>query len=1204
MTDTDPTMDHAAAMPEDGPSHGGDPGMIAEHEAMMKLVLDSEVTHRAVKDGAWSNPSTWAGGKVPGKDAVVLIGDGMDVTYDVSSSASIDKIRIDGELGFSTSKSTLLKVDTMVVTGDGRLEIGTEGNPIDGGVTARIMFADNGAVGHTSWDPTQLHRGLVAHGSVEMHGEEKASHVKLAIDPQKGQTKITLAEVADNWRPGDKIVLTGTEWQPNLPGGRTPPSQDEVLTIKSIVGKVVTFEEPLRYDHDTPAGDLKAYVANLSRSIVFESENADLHHRGHVMFMHNEDVQVANVAFLDLGRTDKSIQLDDRIVRPDGDAPGGYRGSKTPLDDVDNPRGRYPVHVHRAGDDIDGSPAVVEGSVVWGSPGWGFVSHDSYADFKDNVALEAYGAAYVAEVGNETGTWSRNISIGTDGRKPLRGIAQDSAAQDFAFEGDGFWINGRLIAADHNVAAGSRGAGFQWFGRGHEQLDVDVDNLDHPEIAGIRDHLPAWMPALEDFVGNEAFASADAISILRRGFEQGHDERSVIRDFIGWAVETGINISYSTNYLIRNARFYGAESNKTTTGLIVAKNSESVALHDVSFDGFDTGVRLDKIFDQPRKSADPDHQFAFIDVTFKDVGKAYGGKFNPSVDKVVSGGSLKGGAPRLVLDDDSLVIRWGSNPHARYLEIEGTKHDSLGAVRFPAANESIVVDANGINVVLDKIGYWTTLGGDRVTVLAVLFSDRATGQVGVQKFMAVFADGWKIPKDARYNGVFRGDDDVYVPRSLIDTDDFGSSAGDPGDDAVGGSDDGDTFKGGDGVDRFHGRKGDDRLEGLGGDDVLGGGMGEEVLLGGAGDDALTGHSGADVLDGGEGDDELRGDTGNDSLEGGHGDDVLIGCDGEDVLSGGAGRDRLNGCSGDDELRGGLDDDELQGGLGRDRLFGDAGDDRLDGGGDADQLDGGDGDDVLLGGDGDDVLRGSFASDRLDGGDGADSLYGDGGEDLLFGGDGDDRLDGGDMDDLLDGGAGDDVALGDNGDDVIFGGDGDDQLDGSSGNDVLDGGGGADRLAGGIMSDTLRGGADDDTLLGGDNGDVLVGGSGADLLDGGDGQDVLDGGTGVDVLWGRADLDTFVIDAIGADDVDRIMDYTVGERLRFDVLDGVFDDGRHEIDDFVRKVEAGGDVRLQVDMDGSGGSAGFVDAIVIVDSSASSLDRTVQEMLNNDLILIG
>src|SRR3954454_19275336 len=97
-----------------------DPAMEAEHQALMDLVQDGEVTNRAVRDGAWSDPATWANGRVPGAGAVVEVPEGLHVTYDAATDASLFKLRVDGDLSFATDRDTRMKVDTFVVTDTGK----------------------------------------------------------------------------------------------------------------------------------------------------------------------------------------------------------------------------------------------------------------------------------------------------------------------------------------------------------------------------------------------------------------------------------------------------------------------------------------------------------------------------------------------------------------------------------------------------------------------------------------------------------------------------------------------------------------------------------------------------------------------------------------------------------------------------------------------------------------------------------------------------------------------------------------------------------------------------------------------------------------------------------------------------------------------------------------------------------------------------
>ena len=163
--------------------------------------------------------------------------------------------------------------------------------------------------------------------------------------------------------------------------------------------------------------------------------------RGHVMFMHNDDVHVDAAGFYGLGRTDKRNPIDDPVVSPDPDHPGQIHDRRDRLEDRparDGAGGRrqrqsgggqrrhatasrphrpesarplcraLPSHRQSIrGDD----PATISDSSVVDTPGWGIVNHSSNVDVEGNVVFNAVGAAYVTEAGDEIGTFNGNIAI-------------------------------------------------------------------------------------------------------------------------------------------------------------------------------------------------------------------------------------------------------------------------------------------------------------------------------------------------------------------------------------------------------------------------------------------------------------------------------------------------------------------------------------------------------------------------------------------------------------------------------------------------------------------------------------------------------------------------------------------------------------------------------------------------------------------------
>ena len=349
----------------------------------MALVPRLGATSIAVRSGRWSDTRTWADGRVPGAGDDVLIVDGRDVTYDAASAAPIHTVRVDGTLNFAVDVSTRLVVDTMVVAPIGGLTIGTAAAPVAPGVTAEIDFADDGPI-DTAWDPYLFSRGLVSHGRVEITGAETTPYVALAQPAAAGDTALVLQNVPTNWRVGDTIVLGGTSYNASGSDADHSRFQDEILEITGVAGNRVTFvnrtngandgRPSLIWNHGAPAGfGLNVYVADYTRNVRFATQDAGtvpIAQRGHVMFMHNPNVAVRNAEFYQLGRTDKTQLVTDPQVVDGALVSGG-----------ENPRGRYAVHFHRTGaSDINSPPAQISGSSVFGSPGWGFVNHDSHVD--------------------------------------------------------------------------------------------------------------------------------------------------------------------------------------------------------------------------------------------------------------------------------------------------------------------------------------------------------------------------------------------------------------------------------------------------------------------------------------------------------------------------------------------------------------------------------------------------------------------------------------------------------------------------------------------------------------------------------------------------------------------------------------------------------------------------------------------------------
>jgi VCBS repeat-containing protein len=154
---------------------------------------------------------------------------------------------------------------------------------------------------------------------------------------------------------------------------------------------------------------------------------------------------------------------------------------------------------------------------------------------------------------------------------------------------------------------------------------------------------------------------------------------------------------------------------------------------------------------------------------------------------------------------------------------------------------------------------------------------------------------------------------------------------------------------------------------------------------------------------------------------------------------------------------------------------------------------------------------------------------------------------------------------------------------------------ANTLVGTSGSETLSGGAGNDILVGLGSDDSLLGGGDSDMLLGGAGNDTLTGGTGNDVLSGGRGADSFVFAETGASNVDAIVDFSYVEGDRID-LSGLLDANfgpASVVSDFVRLVQSGSNITVQVDTNGAVGGANFVDVGVLTNYGTTPLQDLVR-----------
>lgn len=539
--------------------HSDSPLKQSEHLSVFQLVRYADVTHTATQSGSWFDDAIWADGEVPSDDARVLIPYGVHVTIDDKSSEEVLTIRVDGTLQFATDTNSELNVETLVVTATGSFKMGTEATPVQSGVTAQLIITGNGPIDRVA-DPFALGRGLITHGSVEMYGAEVDSFVTTSNSLLAGTTRLQLASRPTGWKVGDSIVIAGT-----VTGG----GQDEVRKILAIDNNSVTFA-PLDFNHVPLEAGFEIHIANLTRNVTIESAQDTADRAGHVMFMHNRDVHISYSGFNGLGRTDKDTVVDDSVVDNNWQL---VEGTGT------NPRARYAVHFHRNGLTADTPPATVDGIVVNGGVSWGIVNHSSYVEVTDSVTYQSNGAGFVAEAGDEIGTFDGNLAIGTTGVGNNPDAREGN--QDFGFNGDGFWLQGPGVSVTNNAAAGSEGSAFIYYTRGFRSNGVETpflaENLDDPSLANGKEFIAVDHAPIKRFAGNVGYASEVGLTVRYHLRDSTHDTQSVLSNSTFWNNNTGIDLPYTNNTILRDLTvmvnpdanaFAGVDNNAVTRSIV------------------------------------------------------------------------------------------------------------------------------------------------------------------------------------------------------------------------------------------------------------------------------------------------------------------------------------------------------------------------------------------------------------------------------------------------------------------------------------------------------------------------------------------------------------------------------------------------------------------------------------------------------------
>ncbi len=593
--------------------------------------------------------------------------------------------------------------------------------------TSRIAVDDEeGILGRTAWDSTQLSIGLTTMGQLEIIGQEKTNMVKLSADAIKGTKDVQMESTPAGWVVGDSIVITAG-------GNKNPVSNaTEPAEIGAISGGTITTVTNLKKNHlGRAADDLHCYVGNLTRNIVFRSATKDSTHRAHLMAMHNDmNVQIKNAAFIDMGRTSKSKLVDDRIweqwVEP---VVGntyvsalGQECSQTmtpPKADISNHRGRYSLHLHKLGAAHMSNMAQVTGNVVWGNPGWAITHHDSHANVSDNVIYDVVGSALVSESGSETGFWDNNLITEVKKGHKTDDYIASLFYDEYLFSGQGMGMKGRAVICRGNVIADVNvGIGIVNF-----NATTVTDRMDAAALATVRpnyvfDQFPLsqhgyskegdGVIALEVALileNNIVIDCVYGLSSIERDMGVNHESRSVFHNLKIWGASTGVRITYQNDYSFRDLFISGR--NDDAIGLYMWKHAHNHSFEGLKLVDLKEGITASKLvenetYTEAKTRNNGFTPWLFIDLETENVTELYGihldDESSPTTtytehpDNAIHLSSSQLSMTRPITftlnENADLEIDLASAPADLKFTVDGVVTDRIGAYEFGVAQAS------------------------------------------------------------------------------------------------------------------------------------------------------------------------------------------------------------------------------------------------------------------------------------------------------------------------------------------------------------------------------------------------------------------------------------------------------------------------------------------------------------------------------------
>ncbi|EFA85560.1 hypothetical protein PPL_01519 [Heterostelium album PN500] len=321
----------------------------------------------------WHDPSTW-GGAVPSPSSVITLPANKKVlisSCSISDSSVIfNKIIVPptSELIFSDSPIQLNIKDLYV---QGKLLIGSK----DCRIHSNIQITFHGARTTTDTIATGLgSKGIAvaSSGFISIQGKQyKSTWTRLAATAYPDESIIYVQD-SINWEVGQKVLITSSRYHNDA----QEETENEVLTIAAIQGKVIQFTTPVQFYHYAGL-EYQAEVALLSRRISIRgaSDSDTESFGGHILTMGNG--QFSGLELTKMGQL--------------------------------NMRGRYPLHFHLANHVTN---SYISDCSVYNSYYRCYTIHGTHdLLLTENVAYNVKGHCYYIEDGiEENNTISYNLA--------------------------------------------------------------------------------------------------------------------------------------------------------------------------------------------------------------------------------------------------------------------------------------------------------------------------------------------------------------------------------------------------------------------------------------------------------------------------------------------------------------------------------------------------------------------------------------------------------------------------------------------------------------------------------------------------------------------------------------------------------------------------------------------------------------------------